>query len=210
MDEERGGEGERLRCSIGLKWTVTRQEIEAGDSRGSIYIAPAFRAGLGAETGKKVGVLVVGDVEVCRDPDDIEFDLRRNGGNEELEGVEERGGGSSAHLVAFGEDTEGELAVREDIQIVDVGGGGNAGKGELDAHSDGPELADIVGAVSEGGEGFRRPGRAVFGVEVCPGSAGAGVGIGGAVGEADDGGRRGLGHQILEGRVGEGAASLSW
>ena len=123
-----GGERrrERERGSIGLKWTVTRQEIEAGDSRGSIYIAPAFRAGLGAETGKKVGVLVVGDVEVCRDPDDIKFDVRRNGGNEELEGVEERGGGGGAHLVAFGEDTEGELAVREDIQVVDVGGGGNA------------------------------------------------------------------------------------
>ena len=43
---------------------------------------------------------------------------------------------------------------------------------------------------------------------VCPGATGAGVGIGGAVGEADDGGRRGLGH--LAGRVGEGAASLGW
>ena len=84
--------------------------------------------------------------------------------------------------------------------------GGNAGGGELDAHSDGPKLTVIVGTVSEGGEGLRRPGRTVFGVEVCPGSTGAWVGIGGAVGEADDGGKRGLGH--LAGRVGEGAAPL--
>ena len=68
-----GGERrrERERGSIGLKWTVTRQEIEAGDCRGSIYIAPAFRADLGAEACEEVGVLGVGDVEVCRDPDDI-------------------------------------------------------------------------------------------------------------------------------------------
>ena len=39
------------------------------------------------------------------DPDNIKFDMERNGGNEELECVEEGGGGGSAHLVAFGEDT---------------------------------------------------------------------------------------------------------
>ena len=83
-----------------------------------------------------------------------------------LESVEERGGDGGAHLVAFGEDTEGELAVREDIKVVDMRRGGNAGEGELNAHSDGPELADVVGAVSEGGEGFRRPGRAVSREEV--------------------------------------------
>ena len=52
---------------------------------------------------------------MSRDPNDIEFDVGWNGGNEELESVEKRGGGGGAHLVAFGEDTEGELAVREDV-----------------------------------------------------------------------------------------------
>ena len=60
-------------------------------------------------------MFVVGDVKVSRDPDDIKFDVGRNGGNEELESVEKRGGSGGAHLVAFGEDTEGELAVREDV-----------------------------------------------------------------------------------------------
>ena len=55
-----------------------------------------------------------------------------------------------------------------------------------------------------GGEGFRRPGRAVSGEQVCPGSAGTGIGAGGAVSEAHKGGGRGLGH--LAGCVGEGAA----
>ena len=49
------------------------------------------------------------------DPDDIKFDVGRNGGDEELESVEKRGGSGGAHLVTFGEDTEGELAVREDV-----------------------------------------------------------------------------------------------
>ena len=92
--------------------------------------------------------------------------------------------------------------------MIDVGRGGNAGEGELNAHSDSPKLTDIVGAVSESGEGLRRPIRAVFGKEMCPSAAWAGVGVSGAVGEADDGGRRGLGH--LASRIGKGAASLSW
>ena len=49
---------ERERRSVGLEWTVTSEEIKAGDSRGSIYVAPAFRAGLRAEAGEKVGVFV--------------------------------------------------------------------------------------------------------------------------------------------------------
>ena len=49
---------ERERCSVGFKSTVTREEINAGDSRGSIYIAPALRAGLRADAGEKVGVFV--------------------------------------------------------------------------------------------------------------------------------------------------------
>ena len=87
-------------------------------------------------------------------------------------------------------------------------GGGNAREGELNTHTNCPELTDIVSTVAEGGKGFLCPGRAVSGVEVCPGAAGAGVGIGGAVSEADDRGRGGPGHHA--GRVGEGAAPLSW
>ena len=58
-------------------------------------------------------MFVFWDVEVSRDPNDTEFDVGWDGGNEELESVEERGGGGGAHLVTFGEDTKGELAVRE-------------------------------------------------------------------------------------------------
>ena len=54
---------------------MAREEIEAGDSRGSIYVAPAFRAGLRAEAGEKVGVFVFWDVKVSRDPNDIKFDV---------------------------------------------------------------------------------------------------------------------------------------
>ena len=40
-----------------------------------------------------------------RNPNDMKFDVGGNGGDEELESVEERSGGGGAHLVAFGEDT---------------------------------------------------------------------------------------------------------
>ena len=38
---------------------MARKEFEAGYTRGSIYVAPAFRAGLRAEAGEKVSVFVV-------------------------------------------------------------------------------------------------------------------------------------------------------
>ena len=48
-----------------------------------------------------------------RNPNDIKFDVRGNGGDEELESVKERSGGSGAHLVAFGEDTETRSRVKK-------------------------------------------------------------------------------------------------
>ena len=49
---------ERVRL-VGFRRVMAREEVEAGYTRGSIYVAPAFRAGLRAEAGEKVGVFVV-------------------------------------------------------------------------------------------------------------------------------------------------------